>query len=122
VKKGWLFAVLGVCFVLCSGCCGGFLFWGYTLNAQEARRDYDAAEQLWAAGKKAEAADKYKAIKRDYLGKEERAAVERRLQEFAAEQAKGEKDAGDQAWAAGKKDEAAAHYRKNPCKPWGVVP
>jgi len=109
VKK--LLVIGGVCFVLLVGCCGGFLYLGVRYGKQEAKREYEAAEELWSAGNKAEAVEKYRNIKKTWLGDAEKEVVEQRILEFDTEQANKGLAEGHKLWAAGQKTEAAAKYR-----------
>jgi hypothetical protein len=101
----------GVLCLVLFGCCGGFLYWGYSLNKQEARRDYDAAEELWSTGNKAEAVEKYRNIKRDFLNSADQAVVAERIREFDVEQAKKGLAVANDHWTAGRTADAAAKYR-----------
>jgi hypothetical protein len=93
------------------GCCGGLGYWGIQLNKQEARRDYDAAEELWSAGNRAEAVEKYRNIKTQWLGDAEKEVVQQRIREFDEEQTKTALAAAHKLWASGQKTEAAVKYR-----------
>src|SRR5258705_13132790 len=100
MKKPHLLIGLGSCVILFLGCCGGLSFWGYSLNTQEAKREYDAAEQLWSSGKKAEAAEKYRSIKQRGLGDAEREGVAQRIREFDTQQTKTEIETAHKQWSA----------------------
>lgn len=97
--------------VLFLGCCSGLLWVGYQGNVSDATRAYEEGNQHWEAGNKAEAVEKYRAIKTDWLGENARQVIAQRIQEYDSEHAKEELAAGHSAWAAGNKQEAVSKYK-----------
>src|SRR5262249_27496847 len=101
----------GLLAVLFPGCCSGLLWVGYQGNVSDATRAYEEGNQHWEAGNKAEAVEKYRAIKTDWLGEDARQVVAQRIQEYDLEHAREELAAGHRAWAAGNKQEAVSRYK-----------
>jgi hypothetical protein len=101
----------GLLAVLCLGCCGGLTWVGWNLNIHDATRAYEEGNELWVAGSKAEAVEKYRAIKTNWLDEDAREVVAQRIQAYDRKHAREGLAAGHRAWAAGNRPEAVSTYR-----------
>jgi hypothetical protein len=111
--KKWMIGLGCGSLVLLSfiACCAGAWHLGSQKNTEDATRDYEVGNQLWAAGNKAEAVEKYRAIKTTWLDDDAKKVVDDRIKEYDRVHAREELLAADAAWRSGKREEAVAKYR-----------
>jgi hypothetical protein len=82
-------------------------------EAEQAKQVLNAANGMWAEGRKAAAIDKYRYLKRNpwsFLTKAEQEGVDQKITQYETEQAKLDVEKAHGRWASGNREEAVAGY------------